>query len=151
MVAHNDSYSEVGMKFSAIRIFVVFVLVCFVTQFGTRPALADPGRRFGFTFETIDVPGATTTRALGINSHEIVGLFEDTKGTHGFILSKNIFTRFDVPGALSTFVTAVNARGDMAGGYVDAQHTLHGFFFRDGVSRTSSRSRNDPNNLATPM
>src|SRR5262245_26045449 len=124
------------MKYSTLRAFAVFVLVFVFAQLGVRPALADPGRKFAFTFETIDVPGATVTQALGTNSHEIVGLFADAEGTHGFILRNGVFTRFDVPGALASFIDGINARGDMVGGYVDDQRALHGFFLRDGAVTT---------------
>ena len=51
-----------------------------------------PGTLHGFLFDkgnftTIDVPGATTTAASGINGfRQIVGLFTDAGGTfHGFL------------------------------------------------------------------
>ncbi len=44
----------------------------------------------GGSFTTIDVPGATQTCAYGINDlGQIVGLFSDTTGTHGFPASPN--------------------------------------------------------------
>ena len=42
------------------------------------------------TFSTIDFPGGTFTVALDISSSgEIVGSYNDTKGTHGFLLSRS--------------------------------------------------------------
>lgn len=38
-------------------------------------------------FVAIDVPGATWTRALGVNAgHVVVGAYKDGTGTHGFVL-----------------------------------------------------------------
>src|SRR2546429_1760248 len=49
---------------------------------------------------TIDVPGASSTQAKGINPEgDIVGEYSNATGTHGFLLSKGNFTTIDVPGA----------------------------------------------------
>ena len=57
------------------------------------------------------------TQVRGINAANILcGYFVDT-ANHGFFLSGNNFTQFDVPGALSTFVLALNDAGDFAGDF----------------------------------
>ena len=44
-------------------------------------------------FATIDVPGSTSTQALGINGRgEIVGRYDDASGEHGFLLTEGEFT-----------------------------------------------------------
>jgi probable HAF family extracellular repeat protein len=49
-------------------------------------------------FTTIDVPGATTTNARGINdSGQVVGTYVDSTGTHGFLYTDGSFTTIDVP------------------------------------------------------
>src|SRR5262249_25010782 len=65
----------------------------------TVPAKADDD----YDFTTIDVPGATSTEALGINaSGQIVGQYDDASGTtHGYLLCKGKYTTLDVPGATS--------------------------------------------------
>jgi len=45
---------------------------------------------------------------------------------HGFLLSGDVFTTIDVPGAAATSLTAINARGDIVGGYTDANGHSHG-------------------------
>jgi uncharacterized membrane protein len=51
--------------------------------FVTHGFLLDKG---GFT--TIDVPGSSSTSAFGINpSGQIVGVFDDSSGRHGFLAS----------------------------------------------------------------
>ena len=55
-----------------------------------------------------------------------MGFYDDTTGTHGFLLSKGVFTPIDVPGATLTFASGINPRGDIVGLYSDATGT-HGF------------------------
>ena len=52
------------------------------------------------TFTQIDVPGATTTSALGINNRdEIVGIYVNANGAqHGFLLDDGVFVRDRFPG-----------------------------------------------------
>jgi hypothetical protein len=63
-------------------------------------------------FTTIDVPGATSTSAVGINPNgEIVGQFIDGGGNeHGFLLSLGRFTTIDFPGAIATAAFAKATR-----------------------------------------
>ena len=46
------------------------------------------------------------------------------------------FTTIDVPGALSTSSSGINARGDIVGSYVDGTHHSHGYILRDGQFTT---------------
>jgi uncharacterized membrane protein len=50
-------------------------------------------------------------------------------GTHGFRLSgpRHVFSSIDVPGATATSALGTNDRGDIVGGYFDADNVLHGF------------------------
>jgi uncharacterized membrane protein len=45
---------------------------------------------------------------------------------HGFLLSGDNFTTIDVPGAAATALTGINSRGDIVGGYTDANGHAHG-------------------------
>jgi len=57
------------------------------------------------------------TQVRGINAANVLcGYFFDT-ANHGFFLSGNTFTQFDVPDALSTFVLALNDAGNFAGDF----------------------------------
>ena len=86
--------------------------------------LAVPGlAKAEYLFTSIDVPGATRTSANGNGTRSIVGDFDDPNGqTHGFVLSKGVFTQIDidVPGAISTSVNGVNGKGQLVGFYIDA-------------------------------
>src|SRR5712692_426402 len=43
------------------------------------------------------------------------------------------FTTIDFPGAAQTFCLAINARGQMVGGYLDAGGNQHGFLLNQGT------------------
>lgn len=70
------------------------------------------------SFTTIDVPGATETRAFSTNNAgEIVGEFKDAKGkAHGFLrASTGTFTTIDAPGATETHARGINRAGQIVG------------------------------------
>src|SRR4030095_9540519 len=68
--------------------------------------------------ETIDVPGATGTRAFGINARgDIVGSYTMGGVTHGYLLSDGVRTTIDVPGSSNTEAWSINPRGDIIGRY----------------------------------
>lgn len=80
----------------------------------------------GFTFTTLDVPGASGTLATGINgSGHIVGIYYDADGnSHGFLLKRGAFFNVDVPGSLvgvsgtlQTEANGINNEGDIVGDY----------------------------------
>ncbi|HXY50174.1 MAG TPA: hypothetical protein VEI01_12040 [Terriglobales bacterium] len=67
------------------------------------------------------------------------------------------FARVDVPGATSTIVNTINARGDIVGNFTDVDGTGHGFLLRQGVfsvidfpgaSFTAARSINARGDIA---
>jgi hypothetical protein len=92
--------------------------------------LGTPATARAFTFTTIDVPGATSTEASGINPRgQIVGHFLDASGAdHGFsLLRLTTLITIDVPGATSTEASGINPEGQIVGDYTDAAGTLHGF------------------------
>jgi probable HAF family extracellular repeat protein len=82
-----------------------------------------------YRFTTYDVPGSSRTAVNGNSPHAIAGEFDDADGTHGFVLSNGAFTEIDVPDAAGvTSVNGINAKGELAGTYVDAVGTTHGYF-----------------------
>ena len=88
---------------------------------------------------SFDVPGAAGTTAAGIlPTGEIVGSWNNSGGTHGFIRrTDGSFTTFDVPGASSTSVNGFNAAGDMVGHFIDTAQAFHGYVrARGGVIAT---------------
>jgi hypothetical protein len=106
-----------------------------------RGFLRDPNGRLTW----IDVPGAAYTNPTSIDDRgRIVGNYTDAgaprnpdgtqpAGTvHGFVWDRGRITRFDVPGALMTSPTGTNNRGQITGGYRDADGKSHGFLLSRG-------------------
>ena len=84
---------------------------------------------------TIGIP--LENGGIGPNGH-IAGTYCDiapctatSTDFHGFVLTRRTFRSVDVPGAISTAVFAINARGDLVGFYDDATGKRHGFVRRD--------------------
>jgi probable HAF family extracellular repeat protein len=98
------------------------------------PRLA-PAQAVGLTFTRIDVPGAVSTEAFGINDYgQIVGYYRDATGTvHGYVLNDGVFTRLDYPGANSTFAYGINKAGQIVGRFDDSTGMLHGFVLDQGT------------------
>lgn len=71
-----------------------------------------------FDFRTIEVPAARRTTASGINEGgHIVGYFDDSVGTHAFVLRLDAFTTIDFPGAAFTVGLGIGPRGEVVGAY----------------------------------
>ena len=80
------------------------------------------------TLTTIDVPGASITRARGISPQgDIVGFYIAGSTSHSFLLHEGTFTIIDVPGASFTRARGINPQGDIVGFYGDAGGATHGF------------------------
>ena len=113
-------------------------IIVFAALIGLAPAAFGSG----FTFSTIDVPGASSTEALGINNAgQIVGFFKDNigSGQHGFLYDRGTFTTIDVPGAAATIPFGINNAGQIVGDFVD-NAGLHGFLYDRGTPSRLSMS-----------
>jgi len=92
------------------------------------------------TYKPINVPGALSTLATGINDRgDIIGIFtvDSTGNNTGFVLSDGVFRRQSVPGAVSTYLRGINSDGDTVGQYTDAVGITHGFLMtRSGTLTT---------------
>jgi probable HAF family extracellular repeat protein len=82
--------------------------------------IIDPDSRHGFVWEhgrlrRFDVPGASSTAALGINSRgQISGGSTDADGQqHGFVLQRGRYTTIDAPGRTVTNAWGINDHGDI--------------------------------------
>jgi hypothetical protein len=88
-----------------------------------------------YTLEEIVIPGATEASANANSTHEVAGDFTDNDGvTHGFVLSKGVFTTVDFPGAAFTQINGINASGRFAGTYYinSDPENARGFFSSKG-------------------
>jgi len=92
-------------------------------------------------FTTVDATplGATLTNARGINPDgDIVGLYHDTGGGHGFLRRYDgTFTAIDVvlPGVTvaNTAANAINPAGQIVGDYRTSDGIVHGYLLSEGT------------------
>ena len=72
-------------------------------------------------FRSIDVSGATATRALGINAKgDIVGRYDVGASRYGFLLSNGKLTTIEHPNGIGrTLVQGISSTGDLVGAYGD--------------------------------
>lgn len=74
------------------------------------------------------------TRGQRINNARVVcGFYSGNAALHGFFFSRNRFREFNVPGALNTFIFALNDTGSFVGSYGDLS-TLGAFANVAGVT-----------------
>jgi uncharacterized membrane protein len=91
------------------------------------------------TFTTLNIPGAVTSTAIGINDQgAIVGAFTtSTTDDRGFLLYQGKFTHFNFPGAQSTEAEDINNNGQIVGDYGNSTGQ-HGFLVHNGVFQSIS-------------
>jgi len=92
----------------------------------------------GGVFTAIDPPGSLATGSpsgtIGLSSHWLVGYYRfkpaalscGCDGARAFVFSDGSYTTFEIPGAVSTYFSGVNRRGDIVGAYHDGSRP-HGF------------------------
>jgi probable HAF family extracellular repeat protein len=106
------------------RLFFVFVLALTPV---TASMASGP-----YTFFTLDYPGAINTSVNGVNDKgQVVGGFETTETTHGFLWKSGRFTVIDVPGALVTEAFGINTKGQIVGVYSNGGFSSRHVFLRD--------------------
>ncbi len=109
-----------------IRSYQAAVKICTALLLGVAIAMVMPGSDVAlsqsgtgaspYTFTTIDVPNSGTTAAFGINNTgQIVGIFADATGGHGFLKNGGTFTTIDVPNAVPTSANGINNVGQIVG------------------------------------
>jgi uncharacterized membrane protein len=65
------------------------------------------------------VPGSSLTTAWDVNPRgDVVGVYRDASGVHGYVMTTEGITTIDVPGASATRAFGINAHGDVIGTYV---------------------------------
>jgi probable HAF family extracellular repeat protein len=67
------------------------------------------------------------------NSGQIVGLYGDANGAHGFLYSGTAFTTIDYPSSLGTFAAGINNKGQIVGTYWDQAAVSHGYIYGNGT------------------
>ena len=128
VVIGKDAYSEIG-AFSSMHNGATPDLSRIA---GWYVNLAAGGRQEGYViddgvFSPLVVPGSIATSAWDVNpSGDIVGIYRNAAGFHGFVRTDDGILTLDFPGATATRAYGINAGGDVVGTYV-AGGTTHGF------------------------
>lgn len=83
----------------------------------------------GQTFTSLDIPGAISTTAIGLNSaNDYCGSVDDGSGVmQAFVSSAGQLTEFVLPGATFTSANAINDLDSVAGVYQLGSANNHGF------------------------
>lgn len=82
-----------------------------------------------YIYTTLDVPGASSTQALGISGTNIVGVYVGSSGALGFYFNGSSYTTLDVPGAAETVAYGISGNNTV-GQYEDSNSSnVHGFLF----------------------
>jgi probable HAF family extracellular repeat protein len=113
----------------------VFLIVVFLAV----PLVFSQAETLNLTYTTIDVPGAMSTSASGINlAGDVVGGYANSDGSGGsFLLSGGNFTLFNYPGGDLTSAEAINDSGLIAGwAYVRSNTAAVGFTYQGGTFTT---------------
>jgi len=104
----------------SVRVALLFAatLTC-SAQVSTPPA-------GNFKFKSIDVPGAVSTDAEGINNlGQIAGSFRDSSGvTAGYVQDGDQIRKIQFPNATRTFGACINNSGTVGGNYFDGFATV---------------------------
>lgn len=87
-----------------------------------------------YTYTQLNAPNATQgTVAYNINAlGQVVGVYYNNQGSHGFIYNGKDYLTLDVPTATGgTFAYGINAKGQVVGNFID-NTGKHGFVYTDG-------------------
>jgi probable HAF family extracellular repeat protein len=107
-----------------------WIILSVAAMLGTAPlAISSPA----LSITQLDVPGATSTVAYGINdAGQIVGDFGNNTGVHGFLDTGGSYTTILVPGApLITVAQGINNVGQIVGTFGN-NFVQHGFLDTGG-------------------
>ena len=87
-----------------------------------------------YNYTTLDFPGSTRTRAVGVNNQgTVVGRYALAGVVHGFLYRNGQYTSFDPPGSIGTYPQGINDQGQIVGNMLDANGNAHGFSYSADV------------------
>lgn len=91
----------------------------------------------GNSYNALNYPGATETRAYGINNNDsIVGHYFNNNIDNGFFYDGTSYTSLSFPGAVKTEAYGINDTNDIVGIYYLSDSVRRGFLY-DGTTYTS--------------
>lgn len=115
-----------------MRTFLLLLALIVAGVAGSKALATAAPKDDGFTFTTIDFPGARSTRISGINDHgDVVGDAAIRGRFFSVLLTNKGYTVIELPAAFFTTAFGVNnRRGEIAGWFVDQGNAIHGFIAR---------------------
>ena len=81
----------------------------------------------GVDYATLHVPRAHSTRAIDIDSDNIVGWFQDDTGEYGFLYDGTTYTTLDVPESFETHAHGIDGNNIVGWFRDDDGSGYHGF------------------------
>ena len=97
-------------------------------------------------FSPIDIPGATSATATGINaSDDVSGFYTKAGVTYGFLLKGGVVTSFSAGGSSNTMAFGINNSDVIVGSWAGKGTVVHGFIWANG----SATTLDDPNGKGT--
>lgn len=90
----------------------------------------------GTTYQTLSVPGASSTQAYGVSGNNIVGYYaDDANNNHGFLYNGTTYQTLDFPGATATYALGIS--GDNIVGYYQTEEGgIKGFLYNGTTYQT---------------
>jgi len=87
-----------------------------------------------FTPVSVNIPGAVSVQATGINDRgDISGFVVDAAGDQtAFLLTRHHLTTIEATGSSMTQAFGINDRDQVVGQYIDGAQVTHGFVWSDG-------------------
>ena len=83
------------------------------------------------------LPGGNATQPYAINDlRQVIGIYQDSIGEHGFLYSNGSYSTIDIPGAGYVDPTGINDSGEIVGYYKDSSGIDHGFIDLAGKIQT---------------
>jgi hypothetical protein len=103
-------------------------------------------------FTAVNVPGASSAVASGINSAgDIVGIAISPSGTAGFLKQGHHLSALQFPGGSNTQPFGVNNKDAVVGSYLDGGGVLHGFLVTTPLTHARWTSIDDPNGVGSTV
>jgi probable HAF family extracellular repeat protein len=92
-------------------------------------------RSAGGAYTTIDNPAGVETELRSINdAGQIVGLYGNATGAHGFLTSNGEFFDINAPSGILETIEGINNAGQITGSYLGVGGITHGFIYDFGAN-----------------
>jgi probable HAF family extracellular repeat protein len=93
--------------------------------------------------QTITIPDVTAPFVLGTNpaGTALVGYYQALTGVVGFVCRNKVVQTLSFPGAITTVVSGINAKGEVVGYFLDSHVVEHGFVWTASAGVATSQHK----------